>query len=116
MSYQFSEFSRKNLETCHPDLQVLFNEVIKHIDCRIMCGHRGREAQNAAYPKYSKVQYPNSRHNTYPSMAVDVVPYPELYSDTEKMYYLGGFVLAMAIKLKEKGKILHDVRFGALGS
>jgi hypothetical protein len=49
----------------------------QEMDFAIIEGHRGKEAQNAAFERgASKVQFPNSKHNTYPSQAYDRVPYP----------------------------------------
>ena len=48
MSYTYSRTSRERLETCHPDIQTIWNEVIKWIDASVFCGHRGEEAQNEA--------------------------------------------------------------------
>ena len=57
-------------------MQKLFWEVIKEIDTTIVCGHRDEEAQNDAYEeKKSKLRFPESKHNYYPSMAVDAAPY-----------------------------------------
>ena len=47
---KFGKKSRERLATCDPRLQKVFNEVIKHIDCSVLEGHRGEERQN----KYSK--------------------------------------------------------------
>jgi len=74
--YRYGKYSRARLITCHPDLQKLFWEVIKEIDTTIVCGHRDEEAQNDAYEeKKSKLRFPESKHNYYPSMAVDAAPY-----------------------------------------
>ena len=43
----FGRASMKNLSTCDPKLQVLFKEVVKHIDCSVLCGHRTKEEQDA---------------------------------------------------------------------
>jgi len=48
----FGERSRNNLKTCHEDLQKLFNEVIKHFDCSVICGHRGQEEQMNIIPGF----------------------------------------------------------------
>ena len=45
---KFGRKSRERLETCHKDLQVLFNHVIENIDCSVLCGHRGEKEQNEA--------------------------------------------------------------------
>ena len=74
---RFGSRSRKNLATCDEDLQDLFNEVIKYVDCSVICGHRNKEDQDKAFKeKRTKVKFPNGRHNSNPSRAVDVVPYP----------------------------------------
>jgi len=88
---------RKNLATCDEDLQNLFNEVIKHVDCSVICGHRNKQEQNKAFEeKRTKVKYPNGRHNAKPSMAVDVVPYPIDWDDRERFHLFAGFVLGIA--------------------
>ena len=45
-------------------------------DIVIVCGVRGETEQNEAYKNgYSQVKFPNSKHNTFPSKAVDIAPY-----------------------------------------
>ena len=79
------------------DLQDLFNEVIKHVDCSVICGHRNKQEQNEAFEKKrTKVKYPNGRHNAKPSMAADVVPYPIDWDDRERFHLFAGFVLGIA--------------------
>lgn len=98
----YSQKSKEKLATCHPDLQKIFNEVIKHYDCAILTGHRNEEDQNDAYnaaPQRSKVKWPNSRHNTIPSEAVDVVPYPIDWDDRERFSHFAGFVLGISISM-----------------
>ena len=97
---RFGRRSWKNLETCHEDLQELFNEVIKYFDCTVIQGHRGKEEQNKYFDEgKSKVKYPNGRHNANRSNAVDVVPYPIDWKDTDRMYYFAGFVKGIAYKM-----------------
>lgn len=94
---RFGHASRKRLATCHPLLQELFNEVILTFDCKIICGHRSQEEQNEAYRKgASKLRWPDSKHNKKPALAVDVVPFPLDWKDTNRMYYFAGFVKAKA--------------------
>ena len=72
---RFGSRSRKNLATCHEDLQDLFNEVIKHVDCSVIEGHRSGERQNKLFEDgKTKLKFPYGRHNANPSRAVDVVP------------------------------------------
>ena len=94
---QFGERSARALETAHPDLQRLFVEVIKHYDCSVLEGHRGQVAQEEAVAKgLSKTHWPDSKHNKYPSLAVDVAPYPINWKDTERFYHFAGFVKGVA--------------------
>lgn len=97
---QFSKLSRAKLSTCHPDLQLLFNEIIKFFDCRIMEGHRDEQAQEQAFRDgKSDKRWPDGRHNSFPSMAVDVYPLPIDFTNTEAFYYFAGFVKGYAQKM-----------------
>lgn len=97
---EFSERSKKNLETCHPKLQQIFGMVIKHVDCTIICGYRGKEAQGEAYRTgNSNKEFPNSKHNANPSWAVDVAPYPINWNNKERFYMFAGFVRGVASSL-----------------
>ena len=107
---KFGKSSKRRLATCHEDLQEIFNEVIKHFDCSVLCGHRGEEDQNKAVESgHSKVAWPNGRHNHNPSIAVDVAPYPINWEDRERMTYFAGMVMGIA---KAKG---IGVRWGVNG-
>lgn len=120
MSYHFGKISKANLETCHPDLQTIMNEVIKIVDISILCGLRTEAEQKAVYEKgYSQVQYPNSRHNRSIildrddlSDAVDVAPYPIDWDDRERFFYVAGIIMGTAKGLKAEGKISYDLRWG----
>ena len=94
---QFGERSRRSLETADPKLQRLFMEVIKHYDCTVLEGHRGQVAQEEAVQKgLSKTHWPDSKHNKFPSLAVDVAPYPINWKDTQRFYHFAGFVKGVA--------------------
>ena len=75
----FGKTSRRRLKTCHPDIQRVFKRVVKEHDCSIICGRRGRNAQQLAFENgNSKVQWPDSAHNAEEpelSDAVDAGPY-----------------------------------------
>tara|TARA_Y100000593_G_scaffold95130_1_gene200424 strand:- start:3381 stop:3824 length:444 start_codon:yes stop_codon:yes gene_type:complete len=110
---KFGRRSRENLETCHPDLQTLFNEVIKEIDCTVTCGHRNKEDQDKAVASgHSKAQFPHGKHNSNPSTAIDVYPYPIDFEDMDRYYYFAGFVMAKAQILLEVGEISHKIKWG----
>ena len=97
---KFGRTSRKRLVTYKQDLQTLFNEVVKHFDCSVLVGYRGRNEQDTAYESgHSKVKWPNGKHNSNPSLAVDVAPYPIDWDDRERFIYFGGFVKGCAYQL-----------------
>lgn len=96
----FSKTSADRLATCDPRLQRLFNEVVKHFDCSVLCGHRGEAEQNEAFRKgHSSKQFPHSKHNRFPSIAVDVAPYPIQWDNVEKFRWFGGCVMGVASQL-----------------
>ena len=100
---KFSDKSLRILEECHSDIQKLFKEVIKHYDCTVLCGHRSKEEQNELYRSgKSKLQYPNSKHNSSPSMAIDVVPCPIDWNDFNRFYHFMGYVTGVADQLNIK--------------
>lgn len=111
--YHFSTSSQEKLSSCALDLQTIFNEVIKRIDCAVICGHRGEVKQNIAYnTDKSDLRWPHSKHNGKPSRAVDVVPYPIDWEDRTRFYYFAGIVMGIAERLKLQGKVSHDIRWG----
>ena len=64
---EFSKLSKARLESCDPELQTLFNYVIKYFDCTVLCGRRGKKEKNKAFVGgFSMVQYPKSKHNKNP--------------------------------------------------
>lgn len=110
---RFSSKSLSKLSTCHIDLQVLFFEVIKMIDCTVLEGHRGQVEQEAAFAAgNSKLHYPDGKHNSMPSNAIDVSPYPVEWKNLNAFYFFGGYVLGIAQRLKDEGRISHSIRYG----
>ena len=100
---KFGKKSRERLSTCDNRLQLVMNEVIKTIDCSVLCGYRNEADQNKAVAQcLSKATYPNGRHNSNPSRAVDVAPYdPKIkggipWKDRERFTLFAGFVLGTA--------------------
>lgn len=68
-----SHISLIRLATCHTDLQKLVKSVAEELDIMVICGHRNEEQQNEAFQnKKSKLKWPRSKHNAFPSHAVDV--------------------------------------------
>ena len=104
---RFGNKSKERLLTCHEDLQVIFNEVIKTIDCSILEGHRNQERQDKLHKEgKTLVKFPFGRHNANPSMACDCTPYPVNWADRERQTLFAGFVLGIANQMG------IDVRWG----
>ena len=96
----FGKKSKERLNTCDSKLQKVFNEVIKHVDCSILEGHRDKDRQNKLHEEgKTKVKYPNGRHNRQPSSAVDVTPYPVDWKDRERQTLFAGFVIGVASQM-----------------
>lgn len=109
----FSQKSLDRLNTCHPDLITLMNEVIKVYDCSIICGHRGKAEQDKAYEAgHSKLKYPKSNHNKKPSLAVDVYPYPIDMKDISRFKEMAEIILEIADDLYQRGDIDHEIQWG----
>lgn len=114
---KFGATSRANLAQCHPDLQRLMNEVIKHWDCTVLDGARTLAEQRANLARgVSKTM--NSMHLPQAdgfSWAADVAPYPVKWNDPSakvraayerECLFFGGFVLGVAEQLG------IDIRYG----
>lgn len=99
MANKFSKTSQRRLDTCHSDLQLLMNVVLQNRDCSILCGHRTEEEQNKAVAGgASKTVFPNSKHNAFPSNAVDIQQYP-YGGDVKGLYMFIGYVQRVAEEL-----------------
>ena len=110
----FSKTSLDRLATCHEDLIIFCNEFIKHYDFAVICGHRGQEEQDKAYAQgFSKLKYPKSKHNSYPSLAVDLAPWEgKIDWGKNQMYFFAGFALGIAEMLYRDGVIKHKIKSG----
>ena len=76
---RFSTKSKSKLDTCDERLQKIFKKVVK-----------GFKKGN------SKLKFPKGKHNSLPSVAVDVIPYPIDWEDRERMTYFAGYVVGIA--------------------
>ena len=110
----FGERSEGNLENVDNALVEVCRFVIQKFDFTVLCGWRGEAEQNRAYPKYTKVKFPNSKHNIMPSMAVDLIPYDAKYgtivswTSYEEMAMLAGHMLMAAFALSVELRWGHD--------
>jgi peptidoglycan L-alanyl-D-glutamate endopeptidase CwlK len=100
MSYKYGKSSKDRLVTCHPEIQRLFNSLIEHYDISILCGYRDEEAQSKVFKEgKSTVVYPNGKHNSQPSLAIDAGLYPIDWSDKGRWYMFIGIVKERARQL-----------------
>ncbi len=96
----FGTASAARLATCDQRLQDLFHEVVKIMDCTVIEGHRGEAAQHLAFVTgKSKLDWPKGNHNSKPSKAVDVAPFPVDWSDSKRFYFFAGIVLGVAARM-----------------
>jgi len=99
--YRFSRKSKEKLETCHPDIQKICNELIKIMDVTVLEGIRTKEQQEE-YVRTGMSQTMDSRHldqgDGY-SHAVDLAPYPIDWSDRERFIYMQGMIRGIAQQL-----------------
>lgn len=108
MAYKFGTRSREKLDTCCKELQDIMNEAIKYFDITILEGHRGKDLQNLYYEQgKSKLKYPQSKHNTYPSKAVDIAPWfsekPHIrWNNREQFVYMAGIIKGIASNMGYK--------------
>lgn len=110
---KFSESSLTKLKTCHPELQLLFMDVIRYFDCTILEGWRNQEDQEKAFDAgNSQLHYPNGNHNKSPAMAIDVSPYPVYWDKINRFYWFAGYVMGVSQKLKDEGKMKMSLRYG----
>lgn len=98
---KFSQRSLDQLATCDERLQKIAHKAIEIIDFTVIEGHRGKEAQDAAFAKgMTQVHWPLGKHNSMPSMAMDIAPYPIDFSDKrgalERFVFLHGIIHAIA--------------------
>lgn len=115
MRYPLSTIEEQRLGTCNVAIQTLVLKVIDRWNIAIIFGYRNKADQDKAFAEgKTKLKFPNSKHNSLPSMAIDMVPV-ELkdkretidWNDRERMHLFAGYVLAVAdqmgIKLRWGG-------------
>jgi peptidoglycan LD-endopeptidase CwlK len=101
---KFSTSSMLQKRYADPRLQRWLDELIKYTDFAIVCSYRDKEAQDKAVAENkSKTPWPTSKHNSKPSLAVDIVPYSSHYglmwNDNRAFYMLAGAGKMMAAQL-----------------
>jgi hypothetical protein len=87
------------------------NTVLQEVaDISILCGHRGEAEQEEAFlTGRSKVRFPNGKHNSFPSQAVDFQPYP-VPERREKLWAALAYIAGRAIEIGKRRQLV--VRWG----
>jgi len=106
---KWGDRSLRVYKTLDPCLKKIMDRVLQEVaDVSLISGHRNPDEQNELYRAgKSTVQWPNSKHNTIPSRAVDFQPYP--YPEHEpKLWGALGYIAGRAMAIaKEEGVILR---------
>lgn len=109
---KFSKKSRDRLNTCDIQLQVLCEAILQEMDITVLCGHRTKEEQDKAVADgYSKAAFPKSKHNSLPSKAVDIAPYPVDFNDIKRFQEMCKIVERIAQKLDIQITLGRDFSF-----
>jgi peptidoglycan LD-endopeptidase CwlK len=110
--FKFGARSLERLRTCDPLLQHVIQEAmaLDLMDFTVLVGHRDRAAQEEAFfSGASKLRWPDSKHNSFPSLAIDIAPWPIRWGDKDsptrvkdigRFYKLAGIVLAASRQLQ----------------
>lgn len=93
----FGPKSRKQLDTLDEDLQRVLKRAILDYDFSVIQGYRDMEDQNRQFNEGdSTLRWPQSKHNTNPSMAVDIIPYPTGYDDIPQFFKMATYIFVAA--------------------
>jgi peptidoglycan L-alanyl-D-glutamate endopeptidase CwlK len=127
----FSEISKKRLSTCHEDLQLICHNAINDVDFSVLCGHRSVKEQFDLFTKGRKLingvwqvadrkkivtnldgKTKKSKHNEYPSMAVDIAPWPIDWKNEQRFFVLANRMEAISNFLYNTDKTKHRLFWG----
>jgi len=108
--FAFGRRSREHLNTCHPHLIAVMEAAIKHtpIDFTVLEGHRSTERQRRMFEEGRSTLdgvRNLSKHQSTPSIAVDVAPYPIDWDSpvaVKRFFWLSGVIFAHASMLSVK--------------
>lgn len=94
----FGNRSLENMRGVHPDLIKVLYEVIKLFDFSVLEGMRSFKRQERLVASGASRTL-RSKHLTQPdgySHAIDVVPYPVDWKDSQRFAYLAGLIIGVA--------------------
>ena len=101
--------STKQYNTLDTRMKRVVDRVCDEVcDIRLLVGYRDKIDQDTAFATgRSKVRWPNSKHNTMPSKAVDLMPTPVNFKSKslrEELCYIAGAMITIA---KQEGVTLR---------
>jgi len=114
MSYKYGRKSSEKLATCHPDIQKIMNEAIKHYDITILEGVRSLKRQEELV-RTGMSKTMNSKHlknDDGHSHAVDIALYPVDWNDRDRFVFLQAYVKGISDQMYKSGEITHKLRLG----
>lgn len=105
--------SAYNIGTLHPDLRRVLHAtalvIPERFDFKVICGFRNEVDQNEAFRKgTSEKQWPDGKHNTFPSLAFDFLPVRGGWNDHVIFGVVYGYLEAVANRLEVKLRWLGD--------
>jgi peptidoglycan L-alanyl-D-glutamate endopeptidase CwlK len=109
--YSFGKGSQEKLMQLRRELRRICYAILDKeiVDFGLVYSYRDEQEQNKAYKSgASQLEFPNSKHNTLPSDAVDIQTYiaGKGYStDTRHAIFLAGLFMSTAIELGYKDKV-----------
>lgn len=100
LKFPYGKTSMSRLVTCDTRIQGIFQEVAMYVDTSIICGHRNEEDQHTAFVTgRSKVDWPNSKHNSDPSIAIDAALHPVNWNMHGRQRWFAGLVCGIAFSM-----------------
>ena len=103
MAYKFSNRSINKINTCHESLRELVYKAMDYqrFDIVVIEWHRSNERQDELKrQKLSEKSAGESKHNHFPSLAIDLMPSPTTkWDDIETFKRFGEFMIGVAAGL-----------------
>ncbi len=125
----YGKRSQNVLKTCHRDIQLIFNEMIKYYDVSALEGIRTLETQQEYYKNgkskcdgvknKSEHQGKIDENGILVSYAIDAMPYAKgtnafsnKEKDTRRFCFMGGIILCISETMYSLGITTHKLRWG----
>lgn len=108
---KYSKKSIERIEECDEKLQLIAYELIHRMDVMVLCGHRNKADQNKAFDTgKSRLRWPNGKHNSFPSKAIDIAPYPIDWNNLGRFKVMCNHVEQIAKELGIKVRMGRDFK------